>query len=124
MADKCDGCGTLGSGPITMVRVTNGALFLCKQCLSDINRKNPQLNPDHLKRIIGDWVRFHGFTDDCDYPLISPADVVLEDLIFRLTQPLVECDGDPRHEIDKSSRKRWETIPDCKGKERRLRRRD
>lgn len=37
---KCDGCGVAAT---RSVRVTNGVLFLCQQCLDDVNRKNPDL---------------------------------------------------------------------------------
>lgn len=39
---KCEACGFTGAGfsPIR-VRTTNGGLDLCRQCLDDINRKNP-----------------------------------------------------------------------------------
>lgn len=40
---KCAGCGLyekLGDH-FTKVRVGNGALMLCQQCLDDVNRKNP-----------------------------------------------------------------------------------
>ncbi len=53
------------------------------------------------------------FKDDCKYPLISPSYVVLEDLEFRLGL-LTETKGSD--EIDKKSRKRCKTIPECKGK--------
>jgi hypothetical protein len=71
---------------------------------------------ERLRRLILDWTAFHAFTDDCRYPLISPSDVVMDDLLFRLT-----ASGEP-HEIDSKSRAQWAQIPPCKGKERRLRR--
>jgi hypothetical protein len=49
MSDRpCDACG-LSAGDsrtgklygTTQIRTTNGSLFLCEQCLGDINRKNP-----------------------------------------------------------------------------------
>ncbi len=39
---KCDACGLVG-GELIRVRTTNGGLCLCRQCLDDINRKNPVL---------------------------------------------------------------------------------
>lgn len=39
---KCEGCG-LNGGAYTCVHTTNGCLVLCHQCLSDLNRKNPEL---------------------------------------------------------------------------------
>lgn len=40
----CEGCGMLGEKVEYMdVRVTNGVLHLCRQCLDDVNRKNPEL---------------------------------------------------------------------------------
>jgi hypothetical protein len=75
------------------------------------------------RRLISDWAQFHGFEDDCGYPLISPSDVVLDDLAFRIDlkerHPLAAF-----HEIDREARLRWEKIPWNKGKERRLRRRE
>ncbi len=40
---KCEGCGTIGGAEYIKVRTTNGALTLCRQCLDDINRKNPEV---------------------------------------------------------------------------------
>lgn len=41
---RCEACGLCGVGVDTIqVRTTNGALSLCRQCLDDINRKNPAL---------------------------------------------------------------------------------
>jgi DNA-directed RNA polymerase subunit M/transcription elongation factor TFIIS len=41
---KCEGCGTRGDNVTYIkVRVTNGSLMLCQQCLDDVNRKNPEL---------------------------------------------------------------------------------
>lgn len=75
------------------------------------------------RRIIRDWALFHGFEDDCKYPLISPSDVVLDDLEYRLSLLEQDIPGDDKcYEIDKLARKRWDTIPYFKGKERRLRR--
>jgi len=116
MDTKCEACGLISGAEYTKIRTTNGGLTLCGQCLGDINRKNPQIQSERVRRIISDWAVFHGFEDDCDYPLISPSDVVLDDLANRL-----EASGEP-HEIAKEARKQWETVPACKGKERRLRR--
>lgn len=69
-----------------------------------------------LVRLISDWAAFHTFDDDAHYPLISPSDVVIDDLAFRL-----QAAGYP-YEVDKLSKEKWKQIPDCKGKERRLRR--
>ena len=119
METKCEACGLISSATeYITVRTTNGGLILCSQCLNDINRKNPQIQSERVCRIISDWAVFHGFEDDCQYPLISPSDVVLDDLAMRLA-----ATGEP-HEIAKEARKRWEAIPDTKGKERRLRRRE
>jgi hypothetical protein len=39
---KCEGCGLHGdSVKYIRVHVTNGVLTLCRQCLDDVNRKNP-----------------------------------------------------------------------------------
>lgn len=117
MSTKCEACGLISdTAEYIRVRTTNGGLFLCRQCLSDINRKNPQLEPARIRRIISDWMLFHKFEDDCGYPLISPSDVVLDDLMKRLLA-IGEI-----YEIEKEARKRWELIPWTKGKERRLRR--
>ena len=35
---QCEACGTIGRGQLARIRTTNGSLFLCEQCLSDINR--------------------------------------------------------------------------------------
>ncbi len=43
MSRPCDACGTMLLGYLTPIGTTNGALFLCEQCLSDINRKSPLL---------------------------------------------------------------------------------
>lgn len=44
MACKCEGCGAVDwADKFKKIHVTNGALMLCVQCLSDINRKNPEL---------------------------------------------------------------------------------
>ncbi len=45
MSDKCEACGLhpLTEGKYKQVRTTNGSLFLCEQCLGDINRKNPRV---------------------------------------------------------------------------------
>lgn len=72
-----------------------------------------------VRRVIKEWAEFHYFHDDCHYPLISPSNVVLDDLEFRL-QLLVEAQD--FYDIDKKSRERWKTIPYNKGKERCLRR--
>ncbi len=41
---RCEGCGALGENVKYIdVRVTNGVLHLCQQCLDDVNRKNPKL---------------------------------------------------------------------------------
>lgn len=40
---KCEGCGSIGSAEYIKIHVTNGALTLCRQCLDDINRKNPEV---------------------------------------------------------------------------------
>lgn len=45
MTGKCEACHTMCIGDLngaTRVRTTNGGLLLCPQCLSDINRKNPE----------------------------------------------------------------------------------
>jgi hypothetical protein len=73
----------------------------------------------NVSRVIKDWVHFHMFKDDCEYPLISPSYVVLEDLEFRLS---LLAETQDFWEIDKKSRERWETIPYNKGKQRYLRR--
>ncbi len=44
MSKKCDACGLISDvAPMIYVRTTNGGLSLCRQCLDDINRKNPAL---------------------------------------------------------------------------------
>lgn len=48
---KCEACGTWGQH-LMFVRTTNGALWLCRQCLDDINRKNPELT-EAIKVITG-----------------------------------------------------------------------
>lgn len=40
---KCEGCGLRGDGEYIKIHVTNGVLTLCRQCLDDVNRKNPEL---------------------------------------------------------------------------------
>lgn len=42
---KCEGCGltTSREDEYTRIHVLNGVLCLCKQCLFDVNRKNPEL---------------------------------------------------------------------------------
>ncbi len=43
---QCEACGTTDhTGTIEYIRVrtTNGGLHLCRQCLDDINRKNPAI---------------------------------------------------------------------------------
>lgn len=40
---KCEACGMIDGKERIKVRTTNGALVLCRQCLDDINRKNPEL---------------------------------------------------------------------------------
>lgn len=42
MSNKCEACGSLG-GEYVRVRTTNGGLNLCRQCLDEINAKNPEL---------------------------------------------------------------------------------
>ena len=69
-----------------------------------------------VKTIIRDWMLYHVFEDDCGYPLISPSDVVLDDLVWRLDQ-----EGDT-NAVRKNAEVRWAQIPPCKGKEKRLRR--
>lgn len=72
-----------------------------------------------VRDIIGDWVRFHKFNDEAGYPLVSPSDIVLDDLEWRLEQGLNTVR--PLHDINKESREHWEKLPSQKGKERRLR---
>lgn len=38
---KCEACGVPEAS--RHVNTTNGGLFLCQQCLDDINRKNPEV---------------------------------------------------------------------------------
>lgn len=75
-------------------------------------------------RIISYWALFHGFEDNCQYPLISPSEVVLDDLAYRIAL-FDEYKGNKEidifYNIDKRSRNRWDEIPYSKGKERRLR---
>ena len=42
---RCEGCGltTIREDEYTRIHVLNGVLCLCKQCLFDVNRKNPEL---------------------------------------------------------------------------------
>ncbi len=53
---ECAGCGCVDL-EMSKIHVTNGALTLCKQCLSDINRKNPAT--DRLRKmglkLLSDW---------------------------------------------------------------------
>ena len=72
-----------------------------------------------IKVIIRNWVEFHSFEDDCGYPLISPSDVVLDDLRFRLSLA-----ADDSKTIRLKAQERYDAILPCKGKERRLRRRE
>ncbi len=78
------------------------------------------MTKQELAEVVNDWVLFHAFRDDCDYPLISPSDVVIDDLIFRL-----QC-GEylNARTVASDAKARWDLIPNCKGKERRLRRND
>jgi protein-arginine kinase activator protein McsA len=40
----CEACGVQGVNvQTTHIRTTNGSLYLCKLCLDDINRKNPEI---------------------------------------------------------------------------------
>lgn len=39
---SCEACGLQADETFTRVRTTNGGLVLCRQCLDDINRKNPE----------------------------------------------------------------------------------
>ncbi len=39
---RCEGCGFVGDIEYIDVRTTNGMLHLCRQCLDDVNRKNPE----------------------------------------------------------------------------------
>lgn len=39
----CEGCGVHGNVELTRINVTNGVLTLCRTCLDDVNRKNPEL---------------------------------------------------------------------------------
>lgn len=39
---KCEGCGT-SRVAYTFIRLTNGGLMLCSQCLAEFNGKNPEL---------------------------------------------------------------------------------
>jgi hypothetical protein len=73
---------------------------------------------DRIESIVREWAQFHVFEDDCGYPLISPSSVVLEDLVLRLSSTK------DVNEIRKEAKARWEEIPPCKGKERRLRRKE
>jgi orotate phosphoribosyltransferase len=42
--NKCEGCGLQSeSTPTKHIRLTNGSLKLCPQCLGDMNRKAPKL---------------------------------------------------------------------------------
>lgn len=41
--ERCEGCHTWGKVEIIKIHVTNGVLALCRQCLDDVNRKNPEL---------------------------------------------------------------------------------
>lgn len=41
--NKCDACGLQGQNvELIYVRTTNGGITLCRQCLDEINRKNPE----------------------------------------------------------------------------------
>jgi hypothetical protein len=41
--EKCEACGIVGAREYIFVRVTNGVLNLCRQCLDEFNAKNPEL---------------------------------------------------------------------------------
>ena len=42
--NQCEACGLVSrSEDMAKIRTTNGMLRLCCQCLSDINRKNPEV---------------------------------------------------------------------------------
>lgn len=40
---KCEACGTMPAKEYSSIRTTNGVLHLCRQCLDDLNRKNPEI---------------------------------------------------------------------------------
>lgn len=42
-SSKCEGCGVPNIGKHTLVRLLNGGLTLCPNCLAEFNGKNPQL---------------------------------------------------------------------------------
>lgn len=65
---KCEACGDIGGDKYTHVHTTNGGLELCKQCLDDINRKNPELlalkkDFDRVSRENSQLRRSWGITD-------------------------------------------------------------
>ncbi len=69
--DRCEGCWTFGPRvELIDIHVTNGLLTLCRQCLDDVNRKNPELvtlksrlalvarpAPDADEPITEEWLR-------------------------------------------------------------------
>lgn len=75
---KCEACGTIDhTGTIEYVRVrtTNGGLLLCRLCLDDINRKNPELlamkavapsSPD-LRKLLEECKGYVNVAASCEY---------------------------------------------------------
>jgi hypothetical protein len=61
----CEACGLVGGGRVH-IGTTNGSLFLCQQCLDDINRKNPALAAARLAALTaaGDDADFLAFMAD------------------------------------------------------------
>lgn len=58
---KCEACGQRGDDfQVIYISTTNGGLFLCRQCLDDVNRKNPD-----LLRLRGIMIRLHLDPDRC-----------------------------------------------------------
>ena len=60
---KCEGCGSRPpNDTFKLVRTLNGCLFLCPQCLGDVNRKNPRVREleaenERLANSLAEWDR-------------------------------------------------------------------
>jgi ribosome-binding protein aMBF1 (putative translation factor) len=60
---KCEGCGAR-DGNFKKINVTNGVLNLCRQCLDDVNRKNPELI--EIRAALAKWwIRRERLSSDC-----------------------------------------------------------
>lgn len=68
---KCEGCGIWGVA-FAKINVTNGVLTLCRTCLDDVNRKNPEVRALR-EAAAGNYWSWQGDGEDHLESLVCPV---------------------------------------------------